>query len=111
MKTSILDRLLPLLERYAAGREAEKVKRRAMLALKCQMTDRGGRCFMFPGTHCQSCQRRQEIFLQLHEQQKADRALLRRIEALSLQLSTPETPEPPAPKPLLDMMTGADCGR
>lgn len=116
MRATLVDRLLPMLEAYAAGRVAEKTMRRQMRAERCEIAARFAeerRCYLPVGggkleaERCASCKRRTFFWTAFVAQKAENRSLLARIERLALRLSLPDPVEPEEPKPLLDLMAQA----
>ncbi len=104
MNQSIVDRLLPLVEAYAAGRKTQKAFWRQMRALKCLDAFEGSPCWKTGRVQCRECQAKSEVFKLFASSRAENRRLRGRIEALGLRLHAPVVVEPEEPKPLLDLM-------
>lgn len=106
-----LDRLVATLELYAAGRVVERDLRRQMQGIRCTREEaQAGRCYNIyapttPEAYCPECWRRAKVWKLFKSRRAGNKALLRRVEALTLRLQVPEAPpEPEEPKRLLELM-------
>ena len=107
-----LDKVLAVLEPYAEGRVVERDLRRKMVALRCsrigETDDTTARCYLAnddPAGYCPACAERSRLWLLFKSRREANKALLRRVEELTLRLSMPEEAERAEPGPLLEMMS------
>lgn len=110
---TVPDRLLGMIELYAADRVEEKRLRREMRALRCEVDPDGDRCYLSEpsAADCAPCRKRRDLWPLFVLSRAANRNRLRKIERLALRLSMPEPPEPEEPKPLLDIIEADGGGR